>query len=302
VIRILVTGSNGQIGWELQRTLLALGEVIAVDRRRMNLASPAAIRDTIRSIKPHIIVNAAAYTAVDKAESEPTTLAMAINGTAPGIIAEEGRRLGCFIIHYSTDYVFDGTKKTAYVESDTPNPLSVYGHSKLSGEQAIQSTGVPHYIFRTSWIYASRGHNFVRNIIRFGRERSELRIVNDQVGAPTWARAVAESTALVLAQATTSNGVNIERLRETSGLYHLTAAGAVSWFGFAKAILLEASAIVGEQIPAVVPITTSGYPVPARRPSNSRLDNSKFSHTFGLALPEWQEMLRLCCQELGPST
>jgi dTDP-4-dehydrorhamnose reductase len=297
----LVTGCSGQIGWELQRTLLPLGEVIAVDRRHMDLASPDAIRQAIRSIKPSVIVNAAAYTAVDRAESEPV-LAMAINGTAPGIIAEEARRLGCFVIHYSTDYVFDGSKETPYLESDLANPLSVYGRSKLTGEQAIQSVGLPHYIFRTSWIYASRGRNFVRTILRLAQERSELRIVNDQVGAPTWARAIAESTALVLAQAVTASGVNVERLRETSGLYHLTATGSVSWFDFARAIFHEAAAIVDERIPALVPISTSGYPVPARRPSNSRLENAKFTATFGLALPAWEAMLRLCCHEMSRPT
>ena len=297
MIRILLTGGSGQVGWELQRTLCALGEVIAVDRERMDLASPDAIRDTIRSVKPDIIVNAAAYTTVDKAESE-LELAMAINGTAPGILAEEARRLGSFLIHYSTDYVFDGTKENPYGEDDPPNPLNVYGCSKLAGEQAIQSVGVAHYIFRTSWLYASRRHNFFRSILRLAQERSQLRIVNDQVGAPTWARAIAESTALVLAQAITTNGINRARLSETSGLYHLTAAGAVSWFGFAHAILREGAALIDERIPELLPIPTSGYPLPARRPANSRLDNTRFTATFGCALPNWQAMLSLCVGEM----
>jgi dTDP-4-dehydrorhamnose reductase len=293
VIRILITGSNGQVGWELQRALCPLGEVIAVDRKRMDLASPDAIRETIRSVKPGIIVNAAAYTAVDKAESEPE-LAMAINGIAPGIIAEEARRLECFLIHYSTDYVFDGTKDVAYLEADTPKPLSAYGRSKLAGELAIQSAGVPHYIFRTSWIYSNRGHNFLRTILRLARERDELRVVDDQMGAPTWARALAESTALALAQALTAQGLRLAHLNETSGLYHVTAQGRVSWYGFAKAILDGAAS--GKAI-TLLPIATSAYPLPARRPANSSLSNSKFANTFGFALPAWGTTLRLCLEK-----
>lgn len=278
----------------MQRTLCPLGKVIAFTRERMDLASPDAIRGTIRSVRPDVIVNAAAYTAVDKAESEPE-LAMTINGTAPGIIAEEARRIGCFLVHYSTDYVFDGTKGGAYVETDSPNPLSAYGRSKLNGERMIQSVGVPHYIFRTSWVYSNRGHNFLRTILRLARERDELRIVDDQVGAPTWARAIAETTALALAQAITAQGINVERLSETSGLYHLTAQGQVAWFGFTKAILDEAET---RKPIILLPIATSTYPLPARRPANSSLSNLKFARTFGFALPSWQTSLRLCLEEM----
>lgn len=260
----------------------------------MDLASPDAMRDTIRRIRPNVIVNAGAYTAVDKAESEPE-LVTAINATAPGIMAEEARLLGCFLIQYSTDYVFDGTKEGAYLETDSPNPLNVYGRSKLSGEEAIQSVDVPHYIFRTSWVYSNRGHNFLRTILRLARERDELRIVDDQVGAPTWARAIAESTALALAQAITARGINVERLNETSGLYHLTAQGRVSWFGFAKAVLEDAEA---RKPITLLPIATSAYPLPARRPANSSLSNLKFASRFGFALPSWETSLRRCLAEM----
>jgi dTDP-4-dehydrorhamnose reductase len=298
VIRILITGKNGQVGWELQRALCPLGEVIAADRRQMDFASPEGIRDAIRRIKPRVIVNAAAYTAVDRAETEPGP-AMAVNGIAPGIVAQEAQRLGAFLIHYSTDYVFDGSKDAPYVESDPANPLGVYGRSKLAGEQAIQATGLPHCIFRTSWVYSTRGHNFSRTMLRLARERNELRIVDDQLGAPTWARGIAEITAQVLAQAVTAGGLDADRLREQSGLYHLTAAGTVSWFAFAQAIFAGAGAIAGEKIPRLIPIRTIDYPLPARRPANSRLDNSKFAAAFGLTLPDWEAMLRLCIEEAG---
>lgn len=297
-MRILITGKNGQVGWELQRTLRPLGEVIVLDRQQMDLASPDAIRDNIRKIKPRIIVNAAAYTAVDRAESEPE-LAMAINGTAPGIIAEEARRLGALIIHYSTDYVFDGFKDGSYSEEDPTNPLSAYGRSKLMGEQAIQSAGVPHYIFRTSWVYSARGNNFVRTILRLARERDELKIVNDQVGAPTSASTIAEITAQVLAQAITAQGFRMDPLLEKSGLYHLTAAGAVSWFGFAEAILTEAGTVLGIKVPPLIPISTSDYPLPAQRPANSRLNTARLTRIFGLMPPNWDSALKSCIRELA---
>jgi dTDP-4-dehydrorhamnose reductase len=290
-MRILLTGRNGQVGWELQRALLPLGEVVALDRGGMDLSSPDSIRTAIRGAKPEIIVNAAAYTMVDKAESE-RDLAMRINGVAPGIMAEEAKRNGALLVHYSTDYVFDGTKPGPYLEDDAPNPVSSYGRSKLAGEEAIRATRVPHLILRTSWVYAARGNNFVRTMLRLARERSELRIVDDQSGAPTWARFLAEATAQVL-------GANGGTARDNSGLYHLTSAGAVSWFGLAEAIFAEARRrLPGFKSPTLVPIPTSAYPLPARRPLNSRLDTAKLTAAFGVKPPGWQAMLEQCMKEM----
>lgn len=286
-MRILLTGKNGQVGRELRRALPALGEVIAMGRQELDLASPDAIRRTVRDTKPDIIVNAAAYTAVDRAESEPE-LAAAVNGTAPGILAEEAQRIGAFLVHYSTDYVFDGTKDTPYTEDDTPNPLNAYGRSKLAGENAIRASGVSHYIFRTSWVYAAHGHNFLNTILRLARERSELKIVDDQTGAPTWARTIADITTQALKS----------EPRAGNGLYHLTAAGAVSWFGFARAILAEAKTRHPEIIvPQLIPITTGEYPQPARRPVNSRLNTTRLTEVFGIRPDTWQATLARCMQE-----
>lgn len=293
MLRILLTGKNGQVGFELQRVLARVGEVIALDAQQLDLMSPDAIREKAREVNPQVIVNAAAYTAVDRAESE-TEAAMKINGAAPGVLAEEARRLEAFLIHYSTDYVFDGTKDSPYTETDTPNPLSVYGRSKLAGDQAIQAVGPPHYIFRTSWVYAAHGRNFVRTMLRLARERDELRIVNDQIGAPTWARFIAEVTGRVLSELKQS----ADRARENSGLYNLTASGATSWLGFAEAIFAEARDILAIKAPRLVAISTSEYPTPARRPANSRLDNSKLSQTFGLKPPPWEAMLGACLQDI----
>jgi dTDP-4-dehydrorhamnose reductase len=293
--RILLTGKSGQIGFELQRTLAPLGEVIALDVQDVDLASPDAIREKAREIKPQIIVNAAAYTAVDKAESEPE-LAMRINGVAPGVLAEEAKRLDALLVHYSTDYVFDGTKNGPYTETDAPNPLSAYGRSKLAGDQAIQATGVAHYILRTSWVYAARGQNFLLTMLRLGRERAELRIVNDQIGAPTWARFLAEMTSQILGKTLG----DLDQMRKKSGLYNLTATGATSWFGFAEAIFAEAkAAIPNTKVPTLIPIRTSEYPLPARRPANSRLETSKLSTAFGFNLQKWETMLKDCMREQG---
>lgn len=291
--RILVPGRNGQVGWELLSALEPLGTVIGLDRSGMDLASPDSIRRAIRDAKPNIIINAAAYTAVDKAEAEPG-LAMQINGVAPGIMAEEAKRLGALLVHYSTDYVFDGTKRAPYVEDDPPNAVSSYGRSKLAGEQAIALSGAIHLIFRTSWVYAARGHNFVRTMLRLGRERSELRVVDDQVGAPTWARFIAKATAQVLRQL----GDGYKAIGDRAGIYNLTATGAVSWYGFASAIFAEAKAQLGMTPPNLIPITTAEYPGPARRPANSRLDNSRLLATFGLTPPPWDKMLKLCMKEI----
>ena len=293
MLRILVPGKTGQVGWELQSTLAPLGTVIALDRSGMDLANPDSIRRAIRDAKPEVIVNAAAYNNVDKAESEPE-LAMRVNGVAPGIMAEEAKRLGAILIHYSTDYVFDGELDRPYSEDDPPNPVNAYGKTKLAGERAIHDSGASYIIFRTSWVYAARGQNFVRTMLRLGRERSELRIVDDQVGAPTWARFIADATAQVLRQL----GDGHKAIGDRAGIYNLTATGAVSWYGFASAIFVEAKAQLGMTPPKLIPITTAEYPLPARRPANSRLDNSKLTRAFGLTPPPWNEMLKACIQEM----
>lgn len=289
-MKILITGKNGQVGWELQRTLAPLGEVVAVDRQALDLANPDAIRTLIRAVKPDLIVNPAAYTAVDKAESEPEA-AMAVNGMAPGIMAEEAKKLGAAMIHYSTDYVFDGSKAAPYTETDSPCPINVYGRTKLAGEQAIQAAGIPHLILRTSWVYGTRGKNFLLTILRLAGEREELKIVDDQIGAPTACRMIAEATAQILAQ-TRGN------LGDVSGLYHLTAAGQTSWHGFTAAILETRSRLMGAASPRLSPIPTSAYPLPAPRPHYSVMSNERLQHTFGVAIPAWQNGLSLCMDEM----
>lgn len=289
--RILLTGKNGQVGWELQRTLAPLGEMVAVDRRNMDLSNPDSIRKIIREIRPDLIVNAAAYTAVDKAESEPD-LAMAINGLAPGVMAEEAKRLNAAIVHFSTDYVFDGTKKQSYVEEDAPNPLNVYGKTKLVGEQAIQVTGVPHLILRTSWVYGTRGKNFLLTILRLSRERNELKIVDDQIGAPTWSRMLAEVTSLVLTQHNSTAS-----LVDVSGVYHVTSGGLTSWFGFAGKIIEYANQGASRPEPKLIPIPSMDYPAPARRPLNSGLSNERLRQTFDLTMPSWEGSLQMCMDE-----
>jgi len=286
-MNILLTGANGQVGWELRRVLAPLGRVVAVDLKQMNLAEPDTIRRVMREVSPSLVVNTAAYTAVDKAEDEPD-LALAVNATAPGVLAEEAKRLKAGLVHYSTDYVFDGTKPGAYEEGDAPNPLGVYGRTKLAGEEAIRSSGVPHLILRTSWIYGARGHNFFLTMRRLGAERPELRVVDDQVGAPTWCRALAEVTGEILAITGTAG------LAERGGLYHATNAGETSWCGFARRIL----ELSGLRTP-VTAIQTREYPTPARRPANSRLMNGKLQRAFGLSLPSWEESLVLCLDELS---
>lgn len=278
--RILLTGTNGQVGYELARSLHGLGEVVALDRGALDLADLAQVRDVIRSVKPDLIVNPAAYTAVDKAESEPE-LAMRVNGEAPGVMAEEARALGAALIHYSTDYVFDGTKDGAYTEQDAPCPVSVYGRSKLAGEQAIQAAGIRHLILRTSWVYGMRGKNFLLTVLRLAQERDELRIVADQFGAPTWSRTIAEATARTVA----GGDLNAE-----SGIYHLTAKGRTSWHGFTEAILANAQLA---KKPVVTPIATADYPLPARRPANSVLSQQRFIDAFG-ELPAWDAALKAC--------
>ena len=282
-MKILLTGCAGQLGRELKRSLACLGEVIACDRSQLDLARADPLRAALRSIAPAVIINAAAYTAVDKAEAEPA-LADAINSLAPGILAEEARRLGALLIHYSTDYVFDGSKATAYTEGDAPAPLSAYGRSKLGGERAIAAAGARHLIFRTSWVYGLHGANFMKTMLRLARERNELRVVGDQVGAPTWSRHLADATSHVLA-----------RKEIPYGLYHLAAAGETSWHGYAEAIFGEAlRAGLLENIPVVNRIASADFPLPAARPANSRLDCSRFRRDFGLALPDWRTGLIDC--------
>jgi dTDP-4-dehydrorhamnose reductase len=286
-MKILLTGCAGQLGRELKRSLACLGEVVACDRRQLDLTNPDALRAAVRAIAPAAIVNAAAYTAVDKAEAEPAA-ADTINAVAPGILAEEAKRLGAPLIHYSTDYVFDGSKATAYTEDDSPAPLSAYGRSKLGGEQAITATGARHLIFRTSWVYGLHGANFIKTMLRLGRRScetgDELRVIGDQVGAPTWTRHLADIAALVLAR---------EDMPE--GLYHLAAAGETSWHGYAEAIFAEAQNIgLMEKSPVVRRITSADYPLPAARPANSRLDCTKFRRDFDLSLPDWRSGLADC--------
>jgi dTDP-4-dehydrorhamnose reductase len=291
--RLLLLGRTGQVGYELERTLAPLGHVTAVDRSGADLARPETLRDLVRSVRPAVLVNAAAYTAVDRAEQEEA-LATRINGEAPGVLAEEAQRLGALLVHFSTDYVFDGMKAGAYRESDGCAPLNAYGRSKLAGERAIAAAGAAHLIFRTSWIYGGRGANFYLTMRRLFRERPEVRIVADQVGAPTACRSIAEATALILSQLLAPRAAFSGR--DASGVYHLTAAGATSWHGFAEAILALHPPPPGTPAPRLTAIPASGYPSPARRPANSRLDCAKVRDTFGIALPDWKETLAQVAQ------
>jgi dTDP-4-dehydrorhamnose reductase len=293
VKKILLTGKNGQVGWELQRTLTSLGQVIAVDSAALDLRDANAVRVAIREIRPDIIVNPAAYTAVDKAETEPE-IAMAVNATAPAVMAEEAKKLGALLLHYSTDYIFDGSKQGTYQEDDTPNPLGVYGKSKLMGEQAIRSSGCNHLIFRTSWVYGARGKNFLLTMLRLAKERDQLRVVDDQIGAPTWSRTLAEIPAQILAQLYAPKA-DADQIAEVSGAYQLTSSGSVSWCGFTAEILRLAEL---SNSPVLHPITSAEYPTPAARPQNSVMSNNKLTQTFGLAAGDWQANLALCMQAL----
>ena len=283
-MRILLTGCSGQVGYELERSLQGLGEVVAVDRARMDLADLDQVRAVIREVKPGLIVNPAAYTAVDQAEREPE-LAFRVNAEAPAVMAEECKRLGAALVHYSTDYVFDGTQAGPRVESDATGPINVYGRSKLAGEQAIAAAGIPHLILRTSWVYGMRGKNFLLTMLRLARERDELRVVADQHGAPTWSRSIADSTALILAQAQAGDA---DWWQRHGGTYHLSSQGQTTWFEFTQAILAEA------QIDCrLLPISTAEYPLPAPRPQYSVLSSELLMSRF-CRLPHWREALRLC--------
>jgi dTDP-4-dehydrorhamnose reductase len=288
--RILVVGKNGQVGWELSRALQALGDVLAVDYPDIDLSDPGSIRACISQAQPAIIVNAAAYTAVDKAETEPG-LAEAINATAPAILAEETKKLGGLLVHYSTDYVYDGAKRDPYVESDPPNPLGVYGRTKLLGDLAIQAATCNHIILRTSWVYGPRGKNFLLTILRLAKEKPELRIIDDQEGSPTSSRLLAEITSQILAQLVRANDFSISKL------YLVSSSGNTTWFGFAKAAidrLLPASI----KPPALTPITSAEYPLPAKRPAYSVFSKENLARDFGLTPPHWQSSLELVCDEL----
>jgi dTDP-4-dehydrorhamnose reductase len=290
-MRILLTGKTGQVGYELERSLHGLGEIIAVDRSQMDLSDLDQVRDIVRTVKPDLIINPAAYTAVDKAESE-SELAMRINGEAPGVMADEAKKIGAAMIHYSTDYVFDGSKDTPYVETDPTCPINVYGNTKLAGEQAIQAAGIPHLILRTSWVYGMRGKNFLLTMLRLAQERDELRIVADQHGSPTWCGTIADSTAAIVAKSISAPD-RYEWMREHSGIYHLTCQGQTTWYGFTKAIL---DATMSDKKPALVPISTQDYPLPARRPAYSVMSGQKFIRDF-LDLPSWENALASCLQK-----
>lgn len=289
-MKILLLGSNGQVGWELQRSLAPLGEVIALQRETSanpqglcgNLEDPDALLHTVRTVRPAVIVNAAAYTAVDKAETDADR-AKAVNATAPGLLAREAASLGAWLVHYSTDYVFDGSGEQPWREDDATAPLSVYGRSKLEGEQAIRRSGCQHLILRTSWVYAARGGNFAKTMLRLAAEREELKVIADQIGAPTGADLLADVTALVLHR--------LQMRPELGGTYHCSAAGQTSWHGYACHVIEWARA-QGQALKvapeAVRAIPSAGYPTPARRPLNSRLDTFKLRHAFGLHLPPWQ--------------
>ncbi|TDN67220.1 dTDP-4-dehydrorhamnose reductase [Paraburkholderia sp. BL10I2N1] len=285
---ILLTGVNGQVGFELARSLQGLGKVVALDRSGLDLSDLDQVRQVVREMKPWLIVNPAAHTSVDKAETD-VEAAMRLNAEAPGVLAEEAKRLGAALVHYSTDYVFDGIKEGAYVESDAVNPQNVYGKSKLAGEQAIAAAGCAHLIFRTSWVYGTRGKNFLQTMLRLGADREELSVVADQYGAPTWSNTIAALSANVLAQAVAVG--KGDWWQEHSGVYHLTASGTTSWHGFAEAIF-EFSGLTKK--PVVKPIPAASYPTPAARPVNSRMSNDKLADTFGLRAPDWRDALRLC--------
>ncbi len=295
IMKILLTGKQGQVGFELQRALAPLGEVYAVDHAECDLADASAISGLVRSVKPDLVINPGAYTAVDKAESEPA-LAYAINAVAPGVLGEEATKLGAWVVHYSTDYVFDGTKQGAYTEEDLTNPRNVYGRTKRDGEIALQSTGARHLIFRTSWVVGAQGQNFAKTILRLARERESLNIVADQYGVPTSAALLADVTALLVRQ----------RQREGDkdfpyGLYHLVPGGETNWCEYARFVLSETVA-AGKPLKllpdAIRAVPSSEYPTVAKRPANSRLDPTKLRRCFDLELPEWQSGVRHILQQI----
>jgi dTDP-4-dehydrorhamnose reductase len=294
-VKILVTGKNGQVGFELQRALAPLGEVVAVDQAECNLADPEAVRALVRRVAPDVIVNPAAYTAVDKAESDQQT-AFAVNAQAPSVLGEEAARLGALVVHYSTDYVFNGAKEGSYAEADQPDPQSVYGSTKYAGERALAAANPRHLILRTSWVVGAHGGNFAKTMLRLAAERERLTVVADQFGAPTSAALLADLTAQLVRQYQREGADGFPY-----GTYHVTASGDTSWCDYARFVIKEALA-AGKTLKAgpdaVAPLTTADYPTPAKRPSNSRLDTSHFRSTFGLRLPPWQESVRHVLQQI----
>lgn len=276
---IFLTGRNGQVGWELHRELSSLGRVFAFDHRDLDISQPDCVAKKLREISPEIIVNAAAYTAVDKAEEEPE-LARAVNGIAPGVIAEEAAHYGAIFIHYSTDYVFDGLKEGPYHEKDSPHPLNVYGITKLEGEKNALASGGKCFILRTSWVYGARGNNFLRTIIRLAKEKDEIRVVSDQQGVPNWCGDIAKATSQMIQKMMSEEG------NSSSGIYHIASQGEASWFDFAKRIAEQRGFST-----KITPTLTRNYPSRASRPSNSRLDSHKIRETFGIELPYWADSL-----------
>lgn len=288
-MKILLTGKSGQVGWELNRSLSKLATVFAMGRDQMDLSRPETLRPVIQEIRPNIIINAAAYTAVDKAESEPE-LAMTVNGVAPGVIAEEAQKIGAGLIHYSTDYVFDGEATSPYEEEDPTNPISIYGKSKLAGEQAVIQADIPHIIIRTGWVYSLRGSNFLLTMQKLAQTRDQIKVVDDQIGGPTWSRAIAEGTACILEQSLKRDPIK-SPIFPLSGVFHMTCGGKTNWFGFANKIL-ELSNLSEDT--EVIPIPTIEYPIPAIRPKYSLLSNRKLQQAFNYKMPQWQEALREC--------
>ena len=308
---ILLLGGTGQIGWELQRTLATLGTVVAWNSRDGDLSQPHALRARVRDVAPSLIVNAAAYTAVDKAEHEPD-LAMTVNGEVPGILAEEAKRLGIPLVHYSTDYVFDGRgggrnggdasaegAPIAYRENDAPGPVNAYGRTKLAGEEAIRAVGATHLILRIGWVYSLRGRNFLLTMLRLAAGRDELRVVDDQIGCPTYARMIAEATGHILAGAWSSPLATTPRLGELGGTYHLASPDTTTWAGLAAAIVSMSADRQGTvaRRPTVFPISSADFPTDARRPAFSALDGTRAGEVFGVWLPPWQRQLALCMTE-----
>lgn len=288
-MKILLTGADGQVGWELRRTLSCLGQIHATTRANLDLSKPAAIRGLMRELRPDVVVNAAAYTAVDKAESEEA-LAFAVNAEAPALMAEEAARIGAGLVHYSTDYVFDGTKRGPYAEDDLTNPLGVYGRSKLAGERSIAASGTRSVVLRTTWVYADRGRNFPLTMLRLARERDHLRVVADQWGAPTPARLLGELTSLLLAKLGLPNSDGWPR----GEIFHASCAGVTTWHGFASMVIACDARLRGVRPPQIDAIATVDYPTPAARPANSVLDNRKLHARFALSLPSWESALALC--------
>lgn len=296
-MKILLLGKDGQLGWELQRSLVVLGELHACGRNEADFTDPESLRALVRSVRPDLIVNAAAYTAVDKAESDAVT-ARVVNAVSPSVLAEEAQAIGAWLVHYSTDYVFDGKKQGAWVETDTSTPLSVYGRTKCEGEERIRASGARHLILRTSWVFARRGGNFAKTMLRLAKERETLNVVADQYGAPTGAELLADATALALHRIVLLGA----EAHSLSGTYHLAASGKTSWHAYAQHVLdqaLACGAVLKAGPAQVLPIASSALPVPAPRPANSRLDSSKFCATFGLRLPDWRYHVNRLIAELS---